>query len=493
MDIKFCNLNKNYLQIKNEVDNEIIKILNKCNYILGEEVSIFEKNFANYIGMKHCIGVANGTDALEIAISALNLPKDCEILVQGNTYIATALSVINNSFNLVLCDVDKKSHMIDFEDLEKKITEKTKVLIIVHLYGYVTNMTKILEICEKYNILLIEDCAQAHGATYLNKKAGSFGILSCFSFYPSKNLGAYGDGGCILTNDDKLNDLVRKIANMGSKIKYHHELIGRNSRLDTIQSAILNVKLKYLDENNHKRLKNAKLYDSLLMNNSNIILPEKEINSTPVYHIYIIRAKNRNTLKKYLADYKIETLIHYPIPLCKTKALENYLTNNITPNTIDLCEEILSLPMYPELEEKEIIFICEKIKEFYDDTVITKTNNNKKGKLHCINNLNFNPIKRIFYIDGFENEILPIKRGNHAIINFNEFLLILEGKIRLILTFKNKDKKEIFLKKNDTITIEKNTWIDYEILDNSTKILVLSDKEYVESIVENDIDKFINQ
>ena len=494
MDIKFCDLKKNYIGIKNEVDKEISKVLDNCNYILGNEVTLFEKNFANYIGVNHCIGVANGTDALEIAVASLDLPKDSEIIVQGNTYIATALSVINNSYNLVLCDVDKNTHIIDLEDLEKKITNKTKVLILVHLYGFISNMDKILEICKKYNILLIEDCAQAHGGTYLNKKVGSFGILSCFSFYPSKNLGAYGDGGCIVTNCDILNEKIRKIANLGSKIKYNHEIIGRNSRLDTIQSVVLNTKLKYLDENNKKRLNNAKLYDTLLKNNPNIILPNIEINTIPVYHLYVIRTKNRDLLKKYLVDNKIETLIHYPIPLCKTEALQKYININ-NQNIVDLCDEILSLPMYPELEEKEIIYVCEKINEFYKNTdkLITIDDPNKIGNLHCINKLNFSPTKRIFYIDNFKNEELPIKRGGHAIINFREFLIILEGKIKLILTDKNNSNKEIYLEKNDTFLINYNTWINYEILDNNTKILVLCDKEYSESIKETDFKKFISQ
>ena len=511
MKIKFCDLDKNYTLIKDEVNEEIFSVLDTCKYINGDKVTNFEQAFSSYIGMKHCIGVANGTDALEIAISSLNIPVDSEIIVQGNTCIATCFGVTNNSYKLVLCDVDKNTHMIDISELKTKITSKTKILILVHLYGFMSNMSEIVKICEENNIILIEDCAQSHGASYLNKKAGSFGKLSCFSFYPSKNLGAYGDGGCIMTNDDELNRFIRKKSNMGSSIKYHHEIIGRNSRLDTIQSSILNIKLKYLDENNNKRRTNANKYDSYLNQNKNIILPIIEENTNPVYHLYVIRAKNRDLLANHLYDNGIETLIHYPIPLCKTDALIPYLCSEENQNTIELCREILSLPMYPELKDEEIKYICEKINEFYNmeqiqsqsqsrciladkiEKLVTLSVPNKVGYLHCINKLNFENIKRLFYVDGFENEELPIIRGKHAIINFNQLLIILEGKIKLTLIKKHNhhNKKVVILCKNDIFYIEENTWLVYEIQDNATKILVLCDKDYSDSIKEDDFEKFI--
>lgn len=516
MYVKFCDLQKNYLSIKDEVNTKINEILCQCNYVLGKDVSMFENNFASYIGMKHCIGVGNGTDALEIAVSSLGLPEDSEIIVQGNTYIATCFGVINNLHKLVLCDVDKNTHMIDLADLEKKITKKTKAIMVVHLYGFMLNMNQLIEICNRHNLLLIEDCAQSHGASYDGKKAGSFGKISCFSFYPSKNLGAYGDGGCIMTNDDVLGERIRKKANLGSKIKYHHDIIGRNSRLDNIQAAVLNVKLKYLDENNCKRNKFAKIYDSYLKNNPNIWVPDIENKCNPVYHLYVIRARERSMLQKYLIDHGVETLIHYPIPLCKTNAFKGYVEDD-NPNVVELCDEIISLPMYPELEEKEVLYVCQKINEFYDtfdnknhrantsnsrgSSSWTSNNNqfttvhleNKPGDLHCINSLNFSPVKRMFYIDGFENNELPVKRGDHSIMNFNEFLLILEGKIKLTLTNQKKEKEEFILSKNDTHIIKSKTWIEYEVLDNSTKILVLCDKEYSESIKIHDFHKFINE
>ena len=515
MKISFCNLNKNYKEIKNEIDSNVLNVLDSCKYIQGYEVTNFENNFSKFIGMKHCIGVANGTDALEIAISSLDIPNDSEIIVQGNTYIATCFGVIHNNYKLVLCDVDKDTHMIDLNDLRKKITRKTRVLILVHLYGFMPNMNDILELCEENNIFLIEDCAQSHGAIYSNRRAGSFGKLSCFSFYPSKNLGAYGDGGCIMTNDDELSTFIRKKANMGSLLKYNHEIIGRNSRLDTLQASILNIKLKYLDDNNKKRLNIANLYNSYLKSNPNIILPIVLDNTIPVYHLYVIRAKHRDLLLKYLSDNGIETLIHYPIPLCESDALIPYINNHnqMTNNVIGLCSEIISLPMYPELEEDEVKYVCEKINDFYQyydykntlqiqtcvdvnvDKLTTLSIPIKIGNLHCLNRIDFNT-KRLFYVDGFENESLPITRGNHAIINFNELLVMISGKIKLTLIHKDKegfffDKKEIILSKNDVYLIESNTWIVYEIQDNNTRLLVLCDKEHYESIKEYNYDTFI--
>lgn len=364
MEIKFLDLPKNYETIKNEVQSEINNLFEKCDFIHGEKVKIFEDNFSKYLGIKHFIGCGNGTDALEIAVKSLNLKENDEIIVQGNTYIASCLGVLNNSLKLVLCDVEPNTHMVDLNKLRKKITFNTKALIIVHLYGCMPDMDELMSICNEKNILLIEDCAQAHGATWKGKKAGSFGILSCFSFYPGKNLGAYGDGGGIGTNDDILNEKIRKIGNLGCKIKYHHELIGRNSRLDTIQACILNIKLKYLDECNEMRRKNAQLYFENLKDLKQIILPDVNNNCTPVYHLFVIKTKQRDELKKYLEEKKIQCLIHYPISIPETEALCSYKFKDVE-QCVTNSKEILSLPMYPELTKDEIIFICDNIKNFF--------------------------------------------------------------------------------------------------------------------------------
>jgi dTDP-4-amino-4,6-dideoxygalactose transaminase len=366
MNIPFVDLKKNYESIKSEITEEFYSLFDKCDFINGKKVTEFESNFAKYIDTKHFIGCANGTDALELAVQCLNLLPDDEVIVQGNTYIATCLGVLNNNIKLVLCDVVKETYMIDITLLQQKITAKTKAVIVVHLFGLMPDMDAIVDICNTHSLYLIEDCAQAHGALWNNKKAGSFGDLSCFSFYPGKNLGAYGDGGGIGTNNDIFNAKLRKLANLGCKVKYHHELIGRNSRLDTLQASFLNVKLKYLDDWNNMRRANAGTYLQLLQGVGDICVPIVETDCVPVYHLYVIRTKHRNALQQFLNVKQIQCLIHYPISVVETEAIQclGYDKNNV-PVSIDNSNDILSLPMYPELTTSEITFICENIKEFF--------------------------------------------------------------------------------------------------------------------------------
>ena len=362
--IKFLDLKKNYLSSKKEIDEEIMKVINTTSFINGPIVKEFENNFAEYIGIKHCIGVGNGTDALEIAINSLQLGPNSEIITQGNTFVATCLGALNNNHKIRLTDINPKTYMMDSSKIEELINENTKVIIPVHLYGHSADMDEIMRIAKKYNLYVIEDCAQAHGCLYKGKKVGTFGNLACFSFYPGKNLGAFGDGGAIITNDDKLNERIRKLKNLGSIIKYHHEILGRNSRLDSIQAAVLNVKLKYLDENNEKRREYAKLYMKLLINIEELELPKIEDYCIPVYHLFVIRLKNeiiRNNLKKYLKDNNIETGIHYPISIKDLKCINNDDKTNISD---DYSKRILSLPIYPELEKNEIEIICKNINNF---------------------------------------------------------------------------------------------------------------------------------
>lgn len=365
--IKFLDLKKNYLSSKKEIDAEIQKVIDTTSFINGNIVEEFENNFSKYIGIKHCIGVGNGTDALEIAINSLQLPPNSEIITQGNTFVATCLGALNNNFKIRLTDINPETYMIDVSQIENLINKNTKVIIPVHLYGHSADMDKIMEIAKKYNLYVIEDCAQAHGCLYKGKRVGTFGNLSCFSFYPGKNLGAFGDGGCIITNDDKLNERIRKIKNLGSIIKYHHEILGRNSRLDSIQSAILNVKLKYLDNNNYKRRKVADKYFNLLKDIREIILPKIENYCIPVFHLFVIRLQNeeiRDNLKKFLNNNNIETGIHYPISINNLKSIKNVQDKtNISDN---YSKRILSLPMYPELLSEEINYVCSKIKEFFN-------------------------------------------------------------------------------------------------------------------------------
>lgn len=497
MKINFLDLKNNYLSIKEEIDNEYKELFYKCDFIHGEKVKTFEKNFSEYLGVKYFIGCANGTDALEVAIMSLDLKKDDEIIVQGNTYIATCLGVVNNNIKLVLCDIDNNTDMIDITKLKNKINKKTKAIIIVHLYGLMPNMDEITFICKENNLILIEDCAQAHGAMWKDKKAGTFGSLSCFSFYPGKNLGAYGDGGGIATSDDNLNEKIRKICNLGCKIKYHHELIGRNSRLDTLQAGFLNVKLKYLDKWNEQRRKNAELYRINLSDLEHIRLPHIDQNCTPVFHLYVIKTDYRDELKKYLEDKGISCLIHYPISIAETDAFKEY--NFIDVNVcIDNSKKILSLPMYPELKEKEILYICDNIKNFFLENNLYNFNMiktiNKPGILNCINNFNFN-LKRFFYFDNFNNDFkndLNKKRGLHANIICNEVFIVIKGKVEIKLIDKNLKETINLLQKNDIIYIPKMNWLEFKILEIETVIIVLVDEILSKSISIYNYEEFIN-
>lgn len=474
MEVKFLDLKKNYLSIKDELNNEFYSLFENCDFIGGCKVKEFENNFASYISTKHFISCGNGTDALEIAVSSLNLCENDEIIVQGNTYIATCLGVVNNNVKLVLCDCDE-NYMIDINKIQEKITVNTKAVIVVHLYGFVPNMDKILDICKNNNLFLIEDCAQAHGATWNGKKVGSFGILSCFSFYPGKNLGAYGDGGGIGTNNDELNEKIRKICNIGCKKKYYHELIGRNSRLDTIQAKVLNIKLKYLDKWNEQRRQNSKIYIENLIDNNNIILPKIIENCSPVYHLFVIRTKYRNELQNYLSEKKIHTLIHYPISISETEALSNKKFTDLE-NCKFFSNEILSLPMYPELTEEEIIYVCKNINNFFLEKNLLKLTGviteNKPGILHYLNNFNFD-VKRFFYIENFSDNNC---RGNHSNINFEEVIIVINGNLNLNLTDKNLEKKNIFLAKNEIFNVPRNSWITFNTEDKTTIIFVLANE-----------------
>jgi dTDP-4-amino-4,6-dideoxygalactose transaminase len=365
--IPLVDLKKQYSNIKNEIDNTIADVISNTAFIGGTHLESFEKSFSLFCNVKHCIGVGNGTDALLIAIKSLNIGQNDEVITVSNSFIATSESITMAGAKVVFTDIDPGTYNIDVNQIESKITKKTKAIIPVHLYGQPADMEPILEISKKHNLKVIEDCAQAHGATYKGKKIGSFGDISCFSFYPGKNLGAYGDAGAILTNDDELAVKIRKIANHGRIDKYNHEIEGFNSRLDGLQAAILNVKLRYLADWSQKRYNNAKLYNKYLKN-TEVILPHEPDYVKSVYHLYVIRVKKeiRKKLQDHLNSNGIATGIHYPIALPMLKAYE-YLrhTPSDFPQAVKASEEILSLPMFPELEESEIKFISDKIIEFF--------------------------------------------------------------------------------------------------------------------------------
>jgi dTDP-4-amino-4,6-dideoxygalactose transaminase len=363
--IPFLDLSRELIPIKNEIITKMENIIfDKTDFILGKDLEVFEKNFAKYINVDYGVGVANGTDAVEMAVQSLGLCFNDEIITQANTYVATCFGVTSNNIKLKLVDIDEDTYQMNLDELEKKITEKTKVIIIVHLTGSCCDMEKLMNIVEKHKLILIEDCAQSHGAYFNNKRLGSFGLLSTHSFYPGKNLGAFGDGGAICTNNFDFYHKLKKIRNNGSIEKYKHEIMGRNSRLDTLQAGVLDIKLKGLDINNEKRRKNAQLYCQLLKHMNEIQLPKIVKGCTPVYHLFIVRAYKRDELKKYLEYNNVCAGIHYPICISKLKCYENYFEENCEIAEKN-SQNILSLPMFPDLTEDEIKTVCKLITDFY--------------------------------------------------------------------------------------------------------------------------------
>ena len=365
--VKFLDLKSEVDEIKERVQECVEKILyTNTNFILGKELQDFEKHFSKYINTKYWIGVGNGTDALEIAIQSLDLEEGSEIITQSNTFISTCLGITYNNHKIKLVDIDVNTYQMDLDLLEKSITNKTKVILIVHLTGSCCNMERLCMIVKKHNLILIEDCAQCVGAVFNGKKLGSFGVLSTYSFYPCKNLGAFGDGGAICTDNDDLNNKIMKIRNTGCIEKYNHELIGRNSRLDTFQASILDIKLERLDINNLKRRKNAILYHELLKDVYEIELPYIEDGCIPAYHLFIIRCSKRDELKAHLKNNNIQTGIHYLNSIPELSCYEDLFDKSKFEKAIDNSNKILSLPMYPNLSEKDIRFVCEKIINYYN-------------------------------------------------------------------------------------------------------------------------------
>ena len=357
--IKFLDLKKINERFRPEIEAEIKDVLNSGWYIQGEKCKTFEENFAKFIGVKHCIGCANGLDALNLIIRGFSFKQGDEIIVPANTYIASILAISENGCTPVLVEPDIETYNINPDLIEEKITDKTKAIMVVHLYGQAVQMERIWELAQKYNLKIIEDSAQAHGSIYNGVKCGSLGDASGFSFYPGKNLGALGDGGCVTTNDDELAKKIRAIANYGSDYKYHHIYKGINSRLDEIQAAILNVKLKYLDSDNTKRREISKYFRENIKN-PNIILPETYDENSHVWHIFAVRTENRSKFQKYLEENEIQTNIHYPIPPHKQGAYKEWADKSY-PVTEKIHSEIISLPMSPVLEDFEVEKIVEVV------------------------------------------------------------------------------------------------------------------------------------
>ena len=364
--IPFVDLDIQYKEIKSEIDDAIKECIADSNFIRGKAVSDFEMAFASYLGIKYCIGCGNGTDALEIILTALNISTGDEVIVPALTWISTAEAVTNVGAEPVFVDIDPRTYTIDFTCIEQKVTNKTKAIIPVHLYGCPADMSELVSLAKKYNLHLIEDCAQAHGAEYSGKKVGTFGIASAFSFFPSKNLGAFGDAGAIVTNNEDLSNLIRKISNHGQlNEKHKHFMIGRNSRLDSIQAAILNVKLKHLDVWNYKRIKAADYYRLRLGTSGSFILPAVEESKKHVYHLFVIKCKERNKLIKLLDEKKISWGIHYPnaLPFIEPYFYKKHIPNDFKASS-SIINEILSIPIYPEITEEQLETICGQLNQY---------------------------------------------------------------------------------------------------------------------------------
>lgn len=365
MKVPFVDLKIQYNLLKKDIDGAIQSVIDRTAFIQGEEVKTFEQNFARHYGVKNCIGVANGTDALYISMKMLGIGPGDEVITVANSWISTAEAIVQTGAKPVFVDIDEYA-TIDASKIEEYINEKTIALIPVHLYGQPADMKVIKELAEKHNLYLIEDCAQAHFAEFEGKKVGTFGDVATFSFYPGKNLGAYGDAGAIITNDDELAIKMRMYANHGAIKKHQHLMEGINSRLDSIQAAILNVKLPYLSQWNEMRLKNASYYDDILEGIGDIITPLVRKNVKHIYHVYCIRSQHRDELRTFLETNGIETAIHYPVALPFMEAFSNlnYRPDEF-PRTVSIQDQILSLPMYPELKVDMMNYVADTIKLFF--------------------------------------------------------------------------------------------------------------------------------
>lgn len=373
MNIQMVDLKSQYHKIKSEIDTGILNCIENTTFINGPAVKEFQQHFEKYLNVKHVIPCANGTDALQIAMMALDLKPGDEVICPAFTYVATAEVIGLLGLIPVMVDVNSETFNIDLQGLEKYITSKTKAIVPVHLYGQSADMEKIMQFAQKHNLYVIEDNAQAIGSNYTFtngevKKSGTIGHIGCTSFFPSKNLGCFGDGGAIMTNDDDLALKIRMIANHGQEKKYFHKVLGCNSRLDTIQAEVLKVKLKYLDDYSAARNKMAKYYDDHLVTIKGLQIPKRASNSTHVFHQYTLKINNgrRNELQKYLESKNIPSMIYYPLPLYKQEAFEQYVFNGFSlPVTEQLCQEVISLPIHTEFNEEISQYIVSEIKNFF--------------------------------------------------------------------------------------------------------------------------------
>jgi dTDP-4-amino-4,6-dideoxygalactose transaminase len=362
--VPFVDLAAQYRTIATEINEATSRVIQEADFILGREVTLFEEEFAAFCEAKYAVGVDSGTSALELALRAYDIGPGDEVITAANTFIATALAISHAGAKPVLVDVDPLTYTIDVAGIAKAITRRTKAILPVHLYGHPAHMGPIRQLAEKFGIVVIEDACQAHGARYEGKRAGSLGDAAAFSFYPGKNLGAYGDGGIVVTNDREVAKRLEMLRNYGQKEKYHHLFRGYNRRLDTLQAAILRVKLKYLEKWNDARRSNAKLYHDFL-EGTDVVTPAETRGVESVWHLYVIRSENRDLLRERLVSKGISASIHYPVPIHRQPAYKDlgYKPGDF-PITEELAPRILSLPMYAELTSEQLEFVALAIREF---------------------------------------------------------------------------------------------------------------------------------
>ena len=363
MKIMPNRMDRGFFQYQDEFENKALEVLRSGWYVLGKEVSSFEEEFAAYTGAKYCVGLASGLDALWLAFRVLGIGEGDEVIVQGNTYIASVMGITINGATPIFVEPDEY-YQIDPAKIEEKITDKTKAILVVHLYGQATNMEPIVSLCKKYHLRLVEDCAQSHGACYRGQMTGTFGDIGCFSFYPSKNLGAFGDGGAIVTNDESIAKDMKIYRNYGSEKRYYNKVVGTNSRLDELQAGLLRVRLSHMEELTAEKQATGARYLAEL-HNDKITLPKLLDGATHVYHQFVIRCKERESLISYLNEKEIGTIIHYPIPphLAEAYHYLGYKEGDF-PITETLANEVLSIPMYNGMTKEEQDYVIDAINAF---------------------------------------------------------------------------------------------------------------------------------
>ncbi|MEX2379907.1 MAG: DegT/DnrJ/EryC1/StrS family aminotransferase [Vicingaceae bacterium] len=372
-DIQMVDLKSQYQDIKKDVDSRIQEVIESATFINGPEVKRFQEELENYLDVKHVIPCANGTDALQVALMALGLKPGDEVITTTFTFVATAEVIALLGLRPILVDVNPDTFLISTESIEEAITSKTKAIIPVHLFGQTANMNKIMQVAKKHNLKVVEDAAQSIGSDFIfdenqKQKSGTIGDFGCTSFFPSKNLGCYGDGGALFTNDDALAEKARMVVNHGMKVRYYHDEIGVNSRLDSIQAAVLSVKLQKLNKYNRSRKNAADYYDQSFSEFEDLQTPKRVENSTHVFHQYTLKVLNgkRDALQKHLMDNGVPAMIYYPVPLHQQKAYrdERY-QDGAFPEAEQLAKAVISLPMHTELDEEQLGFITQKVKDFF--------------------------------------------------------------------------------------------------------------------------------